>query len=337
MLSKLVSFLKKQKRSVDVINDIDRRIAYQLQRERLLSLALQSDEPITRPRQPGERELIVSMTTHGKRIHDVHLVVESIARQSLQPHGIVLWLSDAEFCGDAVPRLLRRQEGRGLEIRYCPDYRSYKKLVPALEQFPQADIVTIDDDILYPHDMIEMLVSEHRQWPGLIVGHRAHRIRLGKQGRPLRYIDWELDTTWDKASADVFLTTGGGTLFPAGSLSRRALDADAFMRFCPSADDIWVKAMSLLSNVQCKKVSDSRCFRRRFLQIAEQQDVALHHANVYDSGNDAQLRAVFEAYDLYPAIARGLELDMPNPGPPARQPVTAARSADNTDHASILR
>ena len=48
---------------------------------------------------------------------------------------------------------------RGLEIRECDNLRSFKKLVPALQTFPNAFIVTADDDLYFAPNWLETLAT----------------------------------------------------------------------------------------------------------------------------------------------------------------------------------
>ena len=44
-------------------------------------------------------------------------------------------------------------------------------------------------------------------------------------------------------------------LYAPGHLHPEVLNELAFMSLCPKADDVWLKAMSLMANVACKKVT----------------------------------------------------------------------------------
>jgi len=263
------------------------------------ALVLSTKESIITPLKTAEVSLIVSFTTYSKRIHDAHLVVESIAQQTLKPHRIILWLDENEFTLETITEALKMQVKRGLEVRFCPNFRSYKKLIPTLQHFPDANVITIDDDILYPPDMIEILLKEHQMFPEYVLGNRVHRIRLNGHGEVLPYINWEWEIKRGGADDLVFITSGGGTLFPSKCFSREVMNSDVFLEICPNADDVWFKAMSLLNGVKSKKVNDDRAFSERFLPIPGSQDIALFKYNVDECGNDKQLKAVFEKYDLF--------------------------------------
>jgi len=296
MFKKIAHLINKLNNSINKINGLDSLLNYQIRSNNLLNMALASTERIVSLSKSNESELIVSFTTYNKRIHDVHLVIESIAQQTLKPNRLILWLDENEFTLESIPLILHKQIDRGLEVRFCPNYKSYKKLIPTLKLFPNANIITIDDDILYPHDMVEMLMKEHIRYPRHIIGHRAHEIKLNNN-EVLPYDEWENETKKHQCSIFCFITTGGGTLFPTNSFILEVANHEVFLSLCPNADDIWFKAMALLNDVKCKKVEDNRDFFNRFLLLSNSQDIALYKENIIN--NDTQLKAVFEYYDLY--------------------------------------
>ena len=80
-------------------------------------------------------DIIVSLTSYGRRLQDVSLTIESIMQGTMKPNRIVLWV-DRQWQNKRMPISLQRQQQRGLEIEYCKDIRSYTKLVPALRKYP---------------------------------------------------------------------------------------------------------------------------------------------------------------------------------------------------------
>lgn len=244
-----------------------------------------------------EADVIVSLTTYGKRIHNVYLTIETISMQTIRPKKVILWLDEQEFTLENLPITLMRMVGRGLEIRFCSNIKSYKKLIPTKKNFPNDNIITIDDDILYPHDMIEILLKEGEKYPNYVIGTRAHKI-LTKDGEIQPYLKWEIETKDSKPSHDIFITSGAGTLFPAGLLSEKLMDEKLFMDHCPNADDIWFKAICIISDVKCKKVDDTREYGERYLTLPDDQDIGLFNNNVNGNGNDVQIRNTFDALNI---------------------------------------
>lgn len=295
MFEKILNIMKKFKR---VTEDFELKLDLSHRSNYLLNLALTSKESIISDARYLNKELIVSLTTYNKRIHDVHLVIESIAQQSLKPNRIILWLDESEFTLDTIPLVLKRQIDRGLDIRFCPNYRSYKKLIPTLQLQLDANIITIDDDVLYPHDTLELLCNEHKLYPDCIIGHRVHKINFDKQGEVAAYDKWDYETNETNESYRIIAIGVGGVFYPANCFNEECLNVKKFMELSPFADDIWFKAMTLLNGKKHKKVSDIRGFARRFLILDSNQDIALGHSNVIEGRNDGQLASVFEEYNL---------------------------------------
>ncbi|MBY8215709.1 glycosyl transferase [Vibrio fluvialis] len=298
MYKTIIKFARKFNKSSNIINKVDRLLDVKIKSNQLLTLALTSEDAITQPLVKSETELVVSLTTYNKRIHDVHLVIESIALQTVKPNRVVLWLDEDEFSLNTIPLILKKQMSRGLEIYFCPNYRSYKKLIPTLQRYPNANVITIDDDVLYPHDMVEMLCREHSQYPDCIIGHRVHKIKLDASGDVRSYVEWEHETLDSEASFKSIAIGIGGIFYPSGVLGEECLNIDNFTKFAPSADDIWFKAMSLLMNKKHKKVKDDRVFNDRFLSIESSQDIALVSANLTEDGNDPQIESTFKHYSV---------------------------------------
>jgi len=128
-------------------------------------------------------DLVVSLTSFPPRIGKVHLVVQSLLNQSLQPRRIVLYLSRDEFPGNKVPRRLARLEDGRFEIRFVEEenLRSYKKLLFALVDFPDDWIATFDDDRLYPAHTLARLWQAAAVNPRTIIcaGGRQMVFRMG--------------------------------------------------------------------------------------------------------------------------------------------------------------
>ncbi len=246
-------------------------------------------------------EVIVSLTSYGKRINEVYLAIESIMQGTLKPNRIVLWLAEDEFAGKVLPQTLQRQQKRGLQIEYCEDLRSFKKIIPAIEKYPDACIVTIDDDVMYEFDLLENLIRKHQECPDDICACRMHRIVLDDQGLPTSYLLWDKLVYPETKSPRHFLTSGGGTLFPAHCFIDEFKNRDLFMQLCPFADDIWINAMVLLSGKQIAKAYTHAKSGCDYLEINLDQDDSLckENLNPIACRNDAQFKAVCDKYDLY--------------------------------------
>lgn len=246
-----------------------------------------------------EQEIIVSLTTFCTRIDKVYLPIESIMQGTIKPNRIILWLSEDEYTDEQLPSTLRMQQKRGLEIKFCKDYLSYNKLVHTLAQYPDAAIITIDDDVLYEFDIVERLVNAHKQNPHSICACRMHRIVLNPNNTPANYMDWDLCISDSKHSPRNFPTGVGGVLYPPHCFNNEVLNSETFMKLCPKADDIWFYAMALLNNTPNYWVK-TNCPEGYYHTLEQYSNsLSFSNTNAQEKGNDVQLKRVFEKYNLY--------------------------------------
>ena len=95
-------------------------------------------------------DFVFSLTSYGVRVEDtLPYALYSIITQKLQPRKIVVYLDWDNWSDEKLPALLQHLKRVGVDFRYCKDLRSYKKLIPALKDFPNNPIITLDDDFYY--------------------------------------------------------------------------------------------------------------------------------------------------------------------------------------------
>lgn len=246
-----------------------------------------------------DHDIIVSLTTYGRRIHSVYLTIETIMEQTIKPNRIILWLDDS-FKGKILPNSLNLLCKRGLEIAFCKDLRSYKKLVPALYKFPNDAIITVDDDVLYDVNIIENLVVPYLSDPTQIYCNRAHRMVKSKEGKLIPYNQWQSSIGETGANPLNFATGVGGVLYPPHSLDDEVFNEKVYLDICKYADDVWFKAMALKKGTPVCRVETFHVNGVDYLLDEDVQDMALMNRNVYgESLNDKQIDAVFTKYNLY--------------------------------------
>ncbi|MBM7422271.1 glycosyltransferase family 2 protein [Spongiibacter marinus] len=246
------------------------------------------------------RPLVVSLTSFGQRIHDVFLTIESLFQQSLKADKVVLWLSADEFSDEDLPAVLKKQRERGLDIHFvAEDLGPYTKFYYALERYPDALLVTVDDDILYPMDLLDQLYSAHLREPNKIHCGRAHRIAFGQDGTLLPYKQWWRHSNESESSLLIMPTGVGGVLYFPGCFDPEVTNKSAFKRLAPRADDVWLKAMSLKRGTECSVFAQRGEWMLRNPIILGSQEVSLKRRNKGAAlGNDQQIAAVFNEYQL---------------------------------------
>ncbi len=295
-LKKQVSGTEKKTRAL--IRSTEKRLSYEVLKQYYQEKSLYCDSPGISPEPVADCELIISLTTYSKRINNVALVIESCMQQTLKANKIILWL-DESFRNKCLPAALQRQQKRGLIIDYCEDIGPYKKLIPTLERYPNAAIITVDDDALYDANMVDRMVRAWKERPGCVYCNRMHRMLFDEKGYLLPYKQWDwLCKEMNTPNHLNFPTGVGGILYPPGSLAREVLNKDAFMKLCPRGDDIWFKAMACLAgHPTCRVYTSGSGFG--FTDIEDDQDIALWKSNVSEEKNDIQIQATFSQYGLY--------------------------------------
>lgn len=245
-----------------------------------------------------QEKIIVSLTSYPKRISTTATALERIFAQTLKPDKIVLWLSKENFpLQEAeIPLELLQLRERGLEIEWCDgDIKSYKKLIPALQKYSKDIVITVDDDLVYELDMIEKLYHSYQKYPKAISTMRTHKIVLEENGEVALYSNWVKDCSEYilEPRLELFATTGAGTLFPPSILDARGMDAETFMKIAPTADDMWVKGISLLSRTPIVLARENKPLR----YIDGTQEETLWGTNM--TQNDIQLENIVEKYDIH--------------------------------------
>ncbi len=243
--------------------------------------------------------LIVCLTSFPARIRTVWATVETLFSQTLKPDAVILCLSTEEFPRHRVPWSLRRLERRGMMILWTEkNIGSYKKLLPARRAFPDAVIVTVDDDALYSPEMLEVLVERSADHPGSIIGHRGWDPLRTEQGlRP--YVEWmRANRSGRKAGPDsdpntVFLTGLGGVLYPPDTPpDALMLQESLALDLAPTADDVWFWGCAIASGAK------RFCTGMRYHTSNGLEDLSPALFSQNKSSNDVQIAAVVTHFRL---------------------------------------
>ena len=241
-----------------------------------------------------EKPIIVSLTSYEDRFSDLPKTIYSLLNQTLRPDRIILWLDEKGDDLTTLPYEITRFIKNGLEIRFVKDIGPYTKVVYAFKEFYESIIVTADDDIYYPKNWLKYLYLSYVSNQDDIHCHRAHRVGL-KYGKILPYENWEKQVEEESARYDNFLTGAGGVLYPPKCFSNEVLREDVFLKYAPSADDIWLWVMALVHGKKIRVVKNhyktlisTNLFRQIFGKT-------LYSVNK-DGQNDIQLNNLMKFY-----------------------------------------
>ncbi len=249
--------------------------------------------------QNSNKKIIATLTTYGKRINTVDIAINSLLEQDKKADKILLWLAKDEFNFENIPKSLKKlHDDKQIEIKFCKDIKSYKKLIPTLDLYKDEIIITFDDDMIYDKRLVQKLYEEHLRYPETIICGRGHKILFDSKRNILPYKDWTFESDDFMESDDIFPTGVCGILYPPNCFYKDIQNEELFMSLAPNADDIWFKAMTLLNNRKSKILNqNNKEFSKQNL-IETTQENALFLQNKNQGLNDIYLDKVFKFYSL---------------------------------------
>ena len=200
-----------------------------------------------------KKQIIVSLTSFPAALPFAAQAIQSILDGSVLPDKVVLYLTFSQFEDSKIPSELTTLAYNNplFEIRnYNEDIRSYRKLIPALKDFPNDIIVTVDDDVRYHKNMLRDLLDLHNEIPNVIIANRAKKIK-----RNAPYRQWK-KYRWYHFLFEILnfnfknLQTGvGGVLYPPNSLNQEMMDSDILKELAPTT--VITKKTSAFPLMEC--------------------------------------------------------------------------------------
>ncbi len=240
-----------------------------------------------------DQKIIVSLTSFPVRINVAWIAIETLLRQSMKPDEIILWLAREQFRDESeLPVELLKQKDRGLTIRFCDDLKSHKKYFYVMQEYPEDLIILADDDAFYSYDLVEKLYELHQVNPKDIVCMGVALIYPTIDTPPDKWTRPEtMQNIRHSYVAQPF--TGTGTLFPPCCLDDSVFDVALINDLCPYADDLWLKAMSMLKGT---KVTGMTPDRNMPVFIYGTSNNGLWHINGENKQNDVQWRNILNHF-----------------------------------------
>ena len=244
-------------------------------------------------------DLFISLTSFPKRLSTISKTLETLFAQTVRCDRIVLWLTEEEFENkeSQIPAELKAYVKAGkLSIEWSDlNLRPHNKYYHSMHKYPDSIIVTVDDDLYYPEDLIEKLYLSYLEYPKYVSASRVHLMMFDKEEKLIPYVRWikEVDYCIHKPAMQLFATGTGGVLYPPHILDESLIDYHVFNDFCPTADDYWLKVIELLSDVPVVLARKHSVFG----MTEGSQEVSLLSINVMRNGNDKQIKGVYKWID----------------------------------------
>lgn len=198
-----------------------------------------------------ETKIIVSLTTYNKRYESIYLTLKSLLLQTIKPDKIIVWLDD-DIPENKITEEMSKFEKYGIEYRHTNlNIKPHTKYYYAMQEFPDDIIITVDDDIIYPKNMIEDLMKAYKKYPNTICARRVHLMTFDSKGDLRKYNDWKYEYRKLKNPSYLLCATGvGGVLYPPHILPEETFIINNIKQYCLNADDIWLKVMEVKNKVK---------------------------------------------------------------------------------------
>ena len=171
--------------------------------------------------------------------------------------------------------------------------KPHLKYFYAMQKYRDYIVVTVDDDIVYPKDMLESLYNSYKKNPMVVSARRVHRIKKDANGKILPYKKWDYECrTVTSPSLELFATGVGGVLYPPDILKISDENLTDIYNVL-TADDIYLKYIENKLNIKVLWVKN-RDLMGKEIKTSGVQTNALNKINVIGKKNDDFIKAFLE-------------------------------------------
>lgn len=241
-------------------------------------------------------QIIVSLTSFPKRFSQLDLCLKSLVIQQFKPNRIIVYLgSDSKR--EMLTETMLKYEKYGVEYRFDEkeNLMPHKKYFYAMQEFPDAIVVTADDDVIYPRDWLKLLYQSYKKYPNAVSARRVHLIKRNNK-KLLPYDYWEDQCRRIKTPSMSLIATGNsGVLYPPHCFDKSAFDIEGIKKTSLRADDIWLKCMEVKNRVPVVWVPN---WQVMLPEIDSFKNEKLSDENVFTRKNDEVLNSVMTYLNL---------------------------------------
>lgn len=244
-----------------------------------------------------DSNVIISLTSYGDRVNYVWRTIVTLLNQTKKPYKVMLWLCAEEFDSDInkLPKELVNLIQYGLEIRFCKNLYPHKKYFYTVKEYEDKDIITVDDDTLYPETLVEELTGLSKKYPNTVCCTYAQRIELDNEGKLTEYRFWGDDTERGCKPDIALLPIGcGGVLYPKHIFhGTDLLNEDLIMENCPYTDDLWLKVNAMRNGIKAVRIDKKFLI---YFSILKAQKMAMERDNIGNHKNDIAMDKLMKLY-----------------------------------------
>lgn len=249
-------------------------------------------------------KIVASLTSFPERIPTLYYTIESLLTQTLRPDRLILWLAEEQFPNkeDDLPSSLLQMKEFGLEIKWCEDLKSYKKLVPTISECPNDIIITFDDDIYYDENVVEDLYNGYLKNPDAISTVRAFRVKFVAPNFLSFFSSNEMFWNWRKYQNSSLYNTiigCGGVLYPPNCLYSDIINKNKFQKVLPTQDDIFFWAMAILKKTPIQIING---YSSSLNIVENSQEYGLCKINIKEGKGLSGNQSLEKIIEVYPEI-----------------------------------
>lgn len=204
----------------------------------------------------AEPKVIISLTSHTKeRLADVgRYLYLSIFRHNLSNVKVVLTLfkNDVKLIPDDLQAMI--DSGRVELIVADIDLGPHLKYFYAMQKYKDLPVITIDDDSVYPANMVEFFLTNAKQYPNTVIARSAKCINPSIKFKYWRDVNSGLcDIKWncvyDQVRPDLSAEGYAGIYYPAGCL-KLSSELIPEIGTILKSDDIYLSVLEHRNNIQ---------------------------------------------------------------------------------------
>lgn len=246
-------------------------------------------------------EYIISLTSYHKRFPALIVTLKSLITQKTKyKYQIHVHLSNVDLKKKNLESDYFDNLCLGSKVKFFiheENLLSYKKYFYTLKSNEDVNLITADDDIIYPSNWLEKLIVVSDENPGCVVCYRGHYLQKC-ENRENSFLSYNLisknKTSCTHPSLWLLPTGVSGVLYPQGTIDTNiALDKSNFLEIAPKSDDFWLKLSTLSQGTKSMRVER---YNKHFPHVLFTQSDSLASSNTTLGGNDKVLKALNDKY-----------------------------------------
>lgn len=215
--------------------------------------------------------------------------------QTVRPDKIVLYIDEAQKEKFNFSDDLRKLIDLGLMVKYVRDIGPHTKYFYALQEHKDDIVITVDDDIIYSHRLIEILLDSYQAYPRAISANIVSNFFF-ENGKLAPSTKWRQKFSYGVGTTHSIGYGVGGVLYPPRIMPKETFDEEKIRSLCLFADDLWLKAIENKNDIPVIKSKNGDQLYKYFVTVDGSQSVSLRSENDFKDRNVDYLNQLLPIY-----------------------------------------